>query len=459
MVQERRISKRTKAIFPITINYQKLDYKTSLIGETVNISDSGACLVLDRALPVESDIHLKIDIPQNYSFVIPDETGNIETDAKIIWINQLKEPHRYRFGVKFNNKKNEFISALNNVIQDEEKSLVTRDWKISHPKISQPTVPISHNLLKGLSPTSLSVDLTNLCNLRCKHCFWETYDMYIHTGTNEGIINQVKIVLEKFPTITNITWYGGEPLLNTKTLALLEEGIKLKKNNLIITNGTMPIPCWHINVHFAVSIDGIKEIHDQIRGQGVYDRLKHNVMIAVNQGIPIAFLYCINALNIDCIPDFLDEWAFTKHIGIVFTVYVPLKGKPNDLGINNEQRKKIVSLLMKMKDKHGEAICNTKLMIKLIGTEYGKELMENCPMNVFNRCGRVHCLHMCNDGTIRIPCAIGTDADHFECRSVTKLALYAGTVLRDRKSFLSLLRMYLSKPHNKDKTHVISFGK
>lgn len=455
---EKRLHKRTKSVFPIIANYEKLGYKTSIAGETANISLGGACLVVDRPLPVDSKIGLQFNVPTNYYFVKPDKIEDLQTDAQIMWVDQPCESHVYRCGVKFINTNDPIVFAINEILRLEEDNLPKRNWEVSHPKVSLPTVPISHGLLKGLCPTSLSVDVTNLCNLRCKHCFWDSYDAYLTAGTSENIIDKTKLVLDKFPSITNITWYGGEPLINNKTLALVKEGVKLKKNNLVITNGTMPIPAWYENVHFAVSIDGTREIHDKIRGKGIYDKIKHNILVALEYNIPIAFLYCINAINIDCIPDFLKEWAYTKHIGIVFTMYAPLKGKPDELTINNTQREKVVSILVKMKDTYGEAICNTELMIELIKSKYNKELAENCPMNIFNSRGRIHCLHMCNDGTIRVPCAIGSGADHLECRSVTKVALYAGTVLKDRKSFLSLLRMYLSKPHNKDKPQVINLG-
>jgi len=88
-------------------------------------------------------------------------------------------------------------------------------------------------------------------------------------------------------------------------------------------------------------------------------------------------------------------------------------------------------------------------MIELIRGKYGEELAENCPMNAFNKYGKIYSIHMCNDGSIRVPCALGKDASHVHCRSITKLALYAGKVLRDKESFLALLRMYISRPHVK----------
>lgn len=320
-------------------------------------------------------------------------------------------------------------------------------WTPSPPVFISPTVPLSSELLDDLQPSALSVDVTNVCNLRCKHCFWDSYDEALPAGTNEDIIDSVKEALKKYPTITNITWYGGEPLISNKTIALVQQGLTFKKNNLVITNGTFPIPEWRENVHFAVSIDGTQGIHDSLRGADTYNKTKKNVLVAVTKGVPIAILYCLNSLNIDCIPDFLAEWADMNTIGIVFTAYAPLTNRDSYLSLTDGQRDRAVSLLLRVKKKYGRVIVNTETMIELIRAAYGEEMAQDCPMNVCNKQGRVYSLHMCNNGSIRVPCALGRDADCIHCRSVTKLALYAGMVLRDKRSLLAAFIMYHSKSH------------
>jgi len=329
------------------------------------------------------------------------------------------------------------------------EELLQEAWAASPSTSISPTVPLSSEILEGLQPSALSVDVTNLCNLRCKHCFWDAYDENLPAGTNGDVIDSVKEVLKKYPTITNITWYGGEPLISNKTIALVQQGLTFKKNNLVITNGTFPIPEWRENVHFAVSIDGTQGIHDSLRGANTYDKTKKNVLAAMAKGVPIAILYCVNATNIDCIPDLLAEWADKTIIGIVFTAYAPLKNRDSYLSLTDGQRDRAVSLLLQMKKKYGRFIGNTETMIELIRATYGEEMAHNCPMNVLNEQGNALSLHMCHDGSIRLPCALGGDADCLQCRSITKLALYAGMVLRDKRSLLAAFRMYHSKPYGK----------
>ena len=326
-------------------------------------------------------------------------------------------------------------------------------WTPSPPSFISPTVPLSSEILEGLQPSALSVDVTNVCNLRCKHCFWDSYDENLPAGTNGDILDSVKDALKKYPTITNITWYGGEPLISNKTIALVQQGLWFKKNNLVITNGTFPIPEWRENIHFAVSLDGTQGIHDSLRGANTYDKTKKNVLAAMAKGVPMAILYCVNATNIDCIPDFLEEWADKNTIGIVFTAYAPLTNRDSYLSLSDGQRDRAVSLLLRMKKKYGKAIVNTETMIELIRAKYGEAMTQDCPMNVCNEQGKPMSIHMCNDGSIRVPCALGRDADCLQCRSVTKVALYAGMTLRDKRSMVAAFRMYHSKSHREQENN------
>ena len=311
--------------------------------------------------------------------------------------------------------------------------------------------------LQELRPSALSVDITNKCNLRCRHCFWCTHKSSWNATTNKDILKLVKATLEKYPTITNITWYGGEPLIDNQTRGLIEQGLAFRKNNLIISNGYFSIPDWHKNAHFAVSIDGTEKAHDEMRGlPGLYKKARENIKDALRRGLPVAVIYCINATNIDCIPAFMQEWADIGLIGIVFTTYVPIRGKDAHLVLSEEQGDKVADLLIEMKKKYGSFIGNTELMIELIRFKYSEELAKNCPMNTINKDSKGYSLHMCNDGNIRIPCAFGMGASHLHCRSITKVALYAGKVLHDRASLLGLFRMYHSKPYSKEKEVTIN---
>jgi sulfatase maturation enzyme AslB (radical SAM superfamily) len=455
-IDEKRSAERTKIVLPVQVVRYKEKRSpegrgSELTGNTANISQTGACLILNGPVPIASEIDLHVDLPPHYRHLVENEKIR-RIKAHVIWMTPTSgKTRQYRCGVNFFDPQDRDTSIINRIMSVEREQLSKRVWDASPPTSIFPTLPLSSPLLDELQPSALSVDVTNACNLRCKHCFWDSYDEELSTGTNGDILDSVKEVLKKYPTITNITWYGGEPLISNKTIEIVRQGLTFKKNNLIMTNGTFPIPEWRDNAHFGISMDGTQKIHDLIRGVNVYNKIKKNILSAKAKDIRIFLLYCINAINIDCIPDFLKEWGHISGLsGIGFTAYTPILGKPSYLTLSDRQRDSVVSVLTRMKKRYGKLICNTEVMIELIRAKYGEELAHHCQMNVFNT-RNVNSLHLCNDGSVRVPCALGKGADHVHCRSITKVALYAGKVLRDRDSVRTLLRMYHSKPQYGEK--------
>lgn len=79
----------------------------------------------------------------------------------------------------------------------------------------------------------LYITITNECNLRCPHCYKDDFQ------TSLVSIDDVKSVIEKYPTIKNIILYGGEPLLsqyNSNVKDIIDYLIKKNKNISCTTN-------------------------------------------------------------------------------------------------------------------------------------------------------------------------------------------------------------------------------
>jgi len=65
---------------------------------------------------------------------------------------------------------------------------------------------ISSAILNGIKPTAMSVDLTNECNLKCLHCFWDSNNKYPYKTIDSDIVDYVKKALKRFSTISNILY-------------------------------------------------------------------------------------------------------------------------------------------------------------------------------------------------------------------------------------------------------------
>ncbi len=116
------------------------------------------------------------------------------------------------------------------------------------------------------------VDVTDNCNLRCKHCYhfhgkddFETHELSIHAWKKRFD------ALYK-SGIRHVLLVGGEPALRTDVLMLAD---RIFPFVYLITNGTIKIP-EEFNHRLFVSIDGSQKTNDSIRGEGAFSRAMKN---------------------------------------------------------------------------------------------------------------------------------------------------------------------------------------
>ncbi|MCM8796423.1 MAG: radical SAM protein [Candidatus Omnitrophica bacterium] len=137
----------------------------------------------------------------------------------------------------------------------------------------------AYRLRSGRSsyPESLTMFLTNRCNLRCKMC-GQWGDGGITKRYASSII-QSEIALDKLYSLIddifffkpNITLFGGEPLLYGNCIELISYIKQKRMHCLMITNGTLLTEKANEIVasgldELNVSLDGAGDLHDQIRG-------------------------------------------------------------------------------------------------------------------------------------------------------------------------------------------------
>lgn len=149
----------------------------------------------------------------------------------------------------------------------------------------------AYNFLDGASvyPEAITFFLTRLCNLCCKMCGqWGDY------GANKPqarellkarlSFDEIKKTLDEVSVFKpNITLFGGEPLIHPEVLEIIRY-IKAKGLHcLIISNGVMLADFAEAIVNAGldelnISIDGSRELHDQIRGlAGAFDKIASGV--------------------------------------------------------------------------------------------------------------------------------------------------------------------------------------
>lgn len=144
--------------------------------------------------------------------------------------------------------------------------------------------------------TSRNIDritlcIANDCNLRCKYCYAKggNYGMERNLMDEETAYEFVNFCYRELNSLGSILFFGGEPLLNWKIIALIckefkKRGGKLRPAFYIVTNGTLYSPSIleliqkYINA-ITVSIDGNRIINDANRvyknGTGSYQHISY----------------------------------------------------------------------------------------------------------------------------------------------------------------------------------------
>ncbi len=140
-------------------------------------------------------------------------------------------------------------------------------------------------------PEELIIIVSGACNMKCNYCYTLQGKIYTNTLKTQLLkFDKAKIavdyILRKYPSITSITFFGGEPLLNFENLKKIVEYIS--KNHLQIKEFKMVINETLItkkiasfldkyNIYTTISIDGSPVYNNFCRrmssGVGSYDKI------------------------------------------------------------------------------------------------------------------------------------------------------------------------------------------
>jgi radical SAM protein with 4Fe4S-binding SPASM domain len=117
----------------------------------------------------------------------------------------------------------------------------------------------------------LEFQITDRCNLRCRHC-------YIGDGLHQDLpLEKISKVLKEFEEIQGLRLLlsGGEPLLYPHFWEINDVLRDYNFRSVLLSNGTLITKetAKKLRVHeVQVSLDGMKEGHESIRGEGTFER-------------------------------------------------------------------------------------------------------------------------------------------------------------------------------------------
>lgn len=158
-------------------------------------------------------------------------------------------------------------------------------------------------------PDSMMFEPTQRCNLRCKMCYQDRFDV---TDGEELRLEQIIHFLDRTPYLRKVTLIGGEVFLRSDTLDLIGY-FESTRDLIICTNGTLIGEAEvealkkHRNIFsIDISLDGPESVHDSIRRvRGSYEKATQAI-----QGLVPVFPVTVNCVlqneNAEVLTDVVD---------------------------------------------------------------------------------------------------------------------------------------------------------
>jgi len=206
-------------------------------------------------------------------------------------------------------------------------------------------------------PLQTVIFISDKCNLTCRHCT-------VYKTENQNIKSYEKIQeeLEYSYALGSrfVDFEGGEPTLWRDDDHDLNSLIRLAKkigffSTTITTNAQLPFTGSEAD-SIWVSLDGLGDFHEEIRGKGTFERLLENIATAQHPKMSINMV--INSKNYTSVEETIEFAKETPHIqSIALNFHTPYAGTEY-LFLEWEKRAEVIDLIIKKK-KAGYPIMNS----------------------------------------------------------------------------------------------------
>jgi len=220
------------------------------------------------------------------------------------------------------------------------------------------------------APLQTVLFITDKCNLRCKHC--SVYGSAGYTQRSfEDIVADMRYSYEQGSRFIDLE--GGEPTLwkqpsSTATQYytindLVDKALEIGFFSVTVTTNAQQDFSWLHPQSLWVSMDGVGEYHDRVRGEGTFARLEKNIR---NSGFKhICVNMVVNALNhesLDAAMEYAKSNPAIEQISINF--HTPYPGTEH-LMLPLEQKAALIDKVLEYKKK-GYPIMNSRSGLKLM---------------------------------------------------------------------------------------------
>jgi MoaA/NifB/PqqE/SkfB family radical SAM enzyme len=225
-------------------------------------------------------------------------------------------------------------------------------------------------------PLQTVLFISDECNLACRHC--NVYEKeHIHVKNYEQIREELQYSYQQGARF--VDFEGGEPMIwhdgdkDINSLVALAQEIGFFSTT-VTTNAQLPFGhCQAASMW--ISLDGIGEFHDVIRGAGAFEKLAKNVRESGRKGLCVNMV--INTLNYTNVRETIEYARQNPAIDLIsLNFHTPYEGTET-LFLDWDLRCKIIDEIISLK-RQGYPILNSVSGLKLMKTNQFKRVCWVC---------------------------------------------------------------------------------
>ncbi len=151
---------------------------------------------------------------------------------------------------------------------------------------------------------TLQWHITQACDLHCRHCYDRSQRRTIPLERAVGILDELREFCRRRFVSGHVTFTGGNPLLHPHFLELYREASERGFTMSILGNPSPPetiekIVAIEKPTAFQVSLEGLEEHNDAIRGAGHYRRVMEFLPHLRTLGVSSMVMLTLTAENLD----------------------------------------------------------------------------------------------------------------------------------------------------------------
>jgi len=204
--------------------------------------------------------------------------------------------------------------------------------------------------------------VTNACNLRCKHCYASSG----HPLDKELCIDEVRNLFDELYNlgVFELEFSGGEPFMRPDFVDILYLANSMDFSLEVLTNGTL-IDEKKANILKDLSIrvvqvplEGLKETHEYMRGNGTFDRAVNAINLLKNTGLTVQVRTTITKKSLADLESLTNLLVSMDVDAFLATEYIPIgRGLGmNDIMLGPEEKNKLQKSLATLRNDYGSKI-------------------------------------------------------------------------------------------------------